>query len=98
MIPSQGCTPLPPGPIFFFLVIKYFIFIVGPPFQNLRPPFSSISLATLNQIATIQSKSLTKMLGSKELGTNVLELQCVMFANPDQNLESRFRLLKVRLL
>ena len=35
------------------------------------------------------------MLGSKELGTNVLELQCVMLANHDQNVESRLRLLKV---
>ena len=35
------------------------------------------------------------LLGSKELGTNVLEFQCVMLANHDQNLESRFRLLKV---
>ena len=35
------------------------------------------------------------LLGSKELGTNVLELQCVMLANHDQNIWSRFRLLKV---
>ena len=35
------------------------------------------------------------LLGSKELGTNVFELQCVMLANHDQNFESRFRLLKV---
>ena len=46
--------------LFIFLVIKYFIFIVGSSFQNLRPPFSLISLASLNQIATIQSKNLTK--------------------------------------
>ena len=26
------------------------------------------------------------LLGSKELGTNVLELQCVMLANHDQNI------------
>ena len=33
------------------------------------------------------------MLGSKTLGTNVLELQFVLFlANHDQNIESRFRL------
>ena len=36
-----------------------------------------------------------KMLGSKELGTNVLELQCIMLANHDQNVQSRFTLLKV---
>ena len=35
------------------------------------------------------------LLGSKELRTNVLELQCVMLANHDQNIQSRFRLLKV---
>ena len=34
-----------------------------------------------------------KMLGSKTLGTNVLELQFVnMLANHDQNIQSRFRL------
>jgi len=42
----------PQGPIF-FLVILYFIFIV-------ESPFSSISLAILTQIATIQPKNLTK--------------------------------------
>ena len=35
------------------------------------------------------------LLGSKKLGTNVLELQCVMLANYDQNIWSKFRLLKV---
>ena len=35
------------------------------------------------------------LLGSKELGTNVLELHIIMLANHDQNLESRLRLLKV---
>ena len=34
-------------------------------------------------------------MGSKTLGLNELELQCVMLANHDQNLESRIRLLKV---
>ena len=43
----------PPGPNIFFLVILYFIFVVG-------PPFSPISLVILNQIATIQPKKLTK--------------------------------------
>ena len=32
------------------------------------------------------------MLGSKELGTNVLELHFVMLANYDQNVQSCFRL------
>ena len=32
------------------------------------------------------------LLGSKELGTNVLKLQCVMLANHDQNIQSCFRL------
>ena len=35
------------------------------------------------------------LLGTKELGTNVLELQCVMLANHDQDIQSRFWLLKV---
>ena len=31
----------------------------------------------------LRRKGLIKVLGSKELGTNVLELQCVMLANHD---------------
>ena len=52
--------PPPPPPwvqIFNFLVIIYFIFVIGLPFQNLRPPFSLISLTNLTQIATIQPKN-----------------------------------------
>ena len=33
-----------------------------------------------------------KLLGSKTLGTNVLTSICIMLANHDQNIESRFRL------
>ena len=35
------------------------------------------------------------LLGSKTLRSNLLELQCIMLANHDQNLKSRFRLLKL---
>ena len=34
------------------------------------------------------------LIGSKELGANVLELQCVMLENHDQNIQSIFRLLE----
>ena len=45
--------PGPPRSNFFFLVILYFIFVVG-------SPFSPINIAILTQIATIKPKNLTK--------------------------------------
>ena len=40
----------------------------------------------------MQMVDLTFMLGSKELGTNVLELHFIMLANHDQNVLVLFRL------
>ena len=53
----KGAWAPPWVQIFNFLVIIYFIFVIGLPFQNLRPPFSLISLTSLTQIATIQPKN-----------------------------------------
>ena len=57
---------------------------------------------TMNKLQIVQKsteaqaqKRENQLLGSKELETNVLELQCVMLANHDQNIYSRFRLLQV---
>ena len=44
----------------FFIVIRHFIFLAGLSLQIFRPPFSSIIIASITQIATIQLKNLTK--------------------------------------
>ena len=56
--------PKRPGPpkSIFYIVIIYFIFIVGPHFQNLWPPFFPIILTSLTQIEIIQPKILTKII------------------------------------
>ena len=65
---SQGRTQVGPkgaasGVQYIFLYSYYiFYFCSWTPFQNLRPLFSSISLTSLTQIATIQSKNLTKII------------------------------------
>ena len=54
-----------------------------------------VILSTLFNLCFVTDCQRGSLLGSKELGTNVLELQCVILANHDQNIQSRFRLLKV---
>ena len=49
----------PLGPIYLFIIIIYFIFVVGPPSKTLGP-FFSINQASLTQIITNQPKNLTK--------------------------------------
>ena len=46
----------------------------------------------IRKIINIIISNLNNMLGSKTLGLNVLELQFVMLANHDQNVQSYFRL------
>ena len=53
----KGAWAPPWVQIFNFLVIIYFIFVVGFPFQNLKPPLSLINLTSQTQIATIQPKN-----------------------------------------
>ena len=53
----------PPSSIFyfyFFFYVLYISFLGGPPFKTLGPHSPPIRLASLTQLATIQSKNLTK--------------------------------------
>ena len=54
-----------------------------------------VTLSTLFSLCFVTDCQRGSLLGFKELETNVLELQNVMLTNHDQNIQSRFRLLKV---
>ena len=51
-----------------------------------------VTLSTLFSLCFVMDCQRGSLLGSKELGTNVLELHIVMLANHDQNVLVLFRL------
>ena len=51
-----------------------------------------VTLSTLFSLCFVMDCQMGSLLGSKELGTNVLELHFVMLANYDQNVLVLFRL------
>ena len=52
----------------------------------------NVTLSTLFSLCFVTNCQRGSLLGSKELGTNVLELHIVMLANHDQNILFLFRL------
>ena len=52
----------------------------------------NVTLSTLFSLCFVTDCQRGSLLGSKELGTNVLELHIVMLANHDQNILFLFRL------
>ena len=52
----------------------------------------NVTLSTLFSLCFVTDCQRGSLLGSKELGTNLLELRIVMLANHDQNILFLFRL------
>ena len=52
----------------------------------------NVTLSTLFSLCFVMDCQRGSLLGSKELGTNLLELRIVMLANHDQNILFLFRL------
>ena len=69
--PRWGLGPL--WPLFFiFTYVFFFIFVVGHSFKIIGSPSLPINLANLAQLATIQSKNLTKTIKKIHNGDSIL--------------------------